>query len=117
MNIDIFGGNASRHFNDENGFLAEHHFQFFPAINPDPAANFGNIAPEGTIVGGMMYANSRTTGLGDTVFAFGAWQMEWDENFPPPVRPVEGYLPKRSDFGVVEGKVRYTGPGGWRSRY
>ncbi len=111
---DVHGGNAPGHFGGKGEhanreFATEHHFQFFPAI--DPGAGFRFTAPESTIVGAMMFVRSRSgRSRTDTVFAFGAWKLEWDEEYPPPVRPVDGYLPKRSDFAIVDGKVRYTAP-------
>jgi hypothetical protein len=90
-------------------FATEHHFQFYPAI--DSASGYRYTAPESTIVGAYMFVQSRSgKSRTDTVFGFGAWKLPWDEDYPPPVRPVNGYLPKRSDFTIVNGKVRYTAP-------
>jgi len=101
-----FGGNSNVSF---GGFLfaSDQHFQFVGAFDE----NFKYTAPANTIFGGMMYARSRSTGVADTVFAFGAWGLEWDENFPPPLRPVEGYLPKVTDFVIKEGKVQFIRDG------
>jgi len=90
-------------------FVTEHHVQFYPAI--DVAAGFSYTAPPGTIVGALLYVRSRSgKNPNDTVFAYGAWGLEWDTTAPPPVRPKNGQLPRRSDFTILNGKVRYTGP-------
>jgi len=34
--------------------------------------------------------------------------MEWEKDYLPPVKPVNGYIPKKSDFEIVDGKVRYV---------
>lgn len=105
--------NSAAHFGGKGEFgnpdyKTEHHFQFFPAVNP---LTFKYTAPDSAIVGAMLFVRSRSgKNPGDTVFAFGAWRLPWNDSFPPPVRPVHGYLPKRSDFSIVDGKVRYTAP-------
>jgi hypothetical protein len=89
-------------------FGTEHHFNFFPASHP--TLGYG-LSPDSAIVGAMMIVSSRSgSSPADTVFAFGSWKLAWDDTYPPPVRPVNGYLPKRSDFEIVNGMVRYTGP-------
>jgi hypothetical protein len=89
-------------------YVTEHHFQFYPAIHP---VTFRYRSPDSAIFGALMYVRSRSNSSpADTVFGFGAWKLPWDDNYPPPVRPVNGYLPRRSDFTIVNGKVRYTGP-------
>jgi len=102
----VFGANDPYPFGspDDPGFSAEYHFQFIPAIQNGTTFT----APVGSIFGGMMYVRSRSgSSRTDTVFGFGAWKTQWDSAFPPPVRPVSGYLPKRTDFKIVNGKVRY----------
>jgi hypothetical protein len=108
LKAGVHGSNAVYPFGiaPDTGFETEHHFQFIMAVND----SFRGIAPAGSIFGGMMFVRSRTTGKADTVLGFGAWRMDWDTAFLPPVHPVYGYLPKRSDFMVAGGKVRYTGP-------
>jgi len=89
---------------DVDTFFTEHHFQFTPALG----AGALPVAPAGSVFGGMMILSSRSgSSPADTVFGFGTWKMEWDTAFPPPVRPVGGHLPKRADFKIVDGKVRY----------
>jgi hypothetical protein len=107
----ISGFQSPAHFGGKGEYAnpeyeTEHHFQFFPAI--DAGAGYKFTAPESTIVGALMYVRPRSgKGPTDTVFGFGAWGLEWDTAYPPPVRPINGYLPERSDFAVVNGKVRY----------
>lgn len=94
----------------DTGFTAEHHFQFIAAqriTGSGASARAYNTAPEGSIFGGLMFLRSRSTGKADTVFGYGAWKLAWDPAYPPPVRPVNGYVPKRADFKIVDGKVRY----------
>jgi hypothetical protein len=108
LKAGIHGANAPYPFGSpqDTGFEREHHFQFFPAIVSDRF-----YAPTGTLFGGLMYVRSRSgSSPTDTVFGFGAWKTEWDTAYPPPVRPVNGYLPRRSDFVIVNGKIRYQGP-------
>jgi hypothetical protein len=102
LKADVHGANAPYPFDDTN-FQAEHHFQFFPAVNSD----FNFVSPARGIFGALMYCKSRTTGASDTVFAFGAWGLRWDPAALPPVRPVDGYLPRRSDFTISEDVVSY----------
>jgi hypothetical protein len=86
--------------------MTEHHFQFYPAIDAD--RGFTYTAPDSAIVGALMFVQSRSgKSPTDTVFGFGAWKLDWDDDYPPPVRPVGGYLPRRTDFSIVNGKVRY----------
>jgi hypothetical protein len=106
LKAGIHGANAPYPFEDTN-FQAEHHFQFFPAV--DSRYNF--ISPARRVFGGMMYCRSRTSGASDTVFAFGAWGLEWDSAFAPPVRPVAGYLPRPEDFAISGDTVRYVKAG------
>ena len=110
LKAGVHGYNAAIHFGDiqEDGdtlFQTEHHFQFFPAV--DTTAYYFT-APANSIFGAYMYVQSRSTGKSDTVFAFGTWKLPWDSLYLPPIRPVAGYLPKKSDFIIVNGKVRYT---------
>jgi hypothetical protein len=101
-----FGGGGD--FGDPD-FETEHHFQFFPAI--DTANNFRFTGPDSAIVGALLFVKPRSgNGPTDTVFGVGAWELPWDSAYPPPVRPVNGYRPKRTDFTIVEGMVRYIGP-------
>ncbi len=112
VNTGVFGADAPLQFGDtgqygDTSYQTEHHFQFFPAVSP---TTFQFTAPDSSVVGGMMYVRSRSTGAADTVFGFGAWNLPWDSTHPPPLHPVNGYLPKRSDFTIVDGMVRYLGP-------
>jgi hypothetical protein len=105
----LFGLNVATPFAasgiDVDTFVVEHHFQFTPAIHP---TTFKPVSPDGSLFGALMYVRSRSgSSRTDTVFGFGAWKMEWDSAFPPPIRPVNGYLPRRADFKIVSGKVRY----------
>jgi hypothetical protein len=106
LKADVHGANAPYPFDDTN-FQAEHHFQFFPAVD----AGFNFVSPSRSIYGALMYCRSRTTGAADTVFAFGAWGLRWDPSALPPVRPVDGYLPRRSDFSISDDVVRYDKAG------
>ncbi|MDB5104485.1 MAG: hypothetical protein JWP91_2174 [Fibrobacteres bacterium] len=106
LKAGIHGANAPYPFGD-TGFSSEHHFQFFPAAD----GNYDFISPAKAIYGGLMFCRSRSTGVSDTVFAFGAWNLEWDPAFAPPVRPVNGYLPRLSDFAVSGDTVRYLKAG------
>jgi hypothetical protein len=106
LKAGIHGADSPYPFGDTN-FKAEHHFQFFPAV--DPGFNF--TSPPGAVFGAMMFCRSRSTGEADTVFAFGAWKLKWDPKALPPVRPVSGYLPGRSDFAVSGDTVRYLKAG------
>ncbi len=99
---NIHGANAPYPFGD-GVFKTEHHFQFFPALSK----SYTFIAPQNSLFGALMFCRSRTTGTSDTVFAFGAWNLVWDSSNPPPVRPVNGYLPKFSDFSISGDTVRY----------
>ncbi len=106
---NVFGVNSPAHFGGtgeyaNTEFMTEHHFQFYPAINP--ATGYKYMGPDSGIFGGMLYVRSRSTGKADTVLGFGAWKLEWDTAFPPPVHP-QGRLPRRADFKIVNGKVRY----------
>jgi hypothetical protein len=111
LQAGIHGADALFHFGGTGeyanpDFETEHHFQFFPAID---TATYTFTSPDSAIFGALMYVRSRSnSSRTDTVFGFGAWKLEWDEDFPPPVRPVDGYLPRRADFSVVDGKVRYV---------
>ncbi len=112
LKSDVHGANAPVHFGDtgqygDTSFQTEHHFQFFPAID---FRVYQFTAPDSSIFGALMFVRSRSTGKADTIFGFGAWKLEWDSAFIPPVRPVAGYRPKRSDFNIVGNKVRYVGP-------
>jgi hypothetical protein len=86
-------------------FQSEHHFQFFPAVS---ATTYRFISPENALFGGLMFVRSRTTGQTDTVLGYGAWHLQWDSTSPPPVKPVDGYLPKRSDFIISGNTVKYV---------
>lgn len=99
----VHGANAP--FPWDTVFASEHHFQFFPAVS---AATFRFIAPEKSLFGGLMFVRSRTTGQTDTVLGYGAWNLAWDSTSPPPVKPVNGYLPKRSDFVISGNTVKYV---------
>lgn len=99
----IHGGNAIDPFGPGR-FQTEHHFEFFPAISP---TDFHFTGPPGAIFGALMFARSRSTGETDTVLGFGSWKVPWDTEYPPPVRPVDGYLPKKSDFVLSNGAIRY----------
>jgi hypothetical protein len=109
----VHGANSPYPFGvaPDTGFTGEHHFQFIGAQRVvdagTPAARAYNTAPEGSIFGGLMFLRSRSSGRADTVFGFGAWRMGWDSAYLPPIRPVNGYVPKRADFKIVNGKVRY----------
>jgi hypothetical protein len=91
-------------------FTTEHHFQFTPALHPvvgNPPRTW-EVAPDSSLFGALMYVRSRSgSSKTDTVLGFAAWKLEWDTAYPPPVRPVNGYLPRRADFKIVNGKVRY----------
>ena len=102
LKANVHGANAPFPFGDTK-FKSEHHFQFFPAISK----KFDFTAPKKSLFGGMMYCRSRSTGEADTVLGYGAWNMVWDSAFLPPVRPVAGKLPKRSDFVISGDTVRY----------
>jgi hypothetical protein len=108
LKVGVHGANAPIHFGDtgefgDTSFQTEHHFQFFPAIS----SKYQFTAPDSSIFGALMFVRSRTNGRSDTALAFGAWKLEWDSAFLPPVRPVGGYLPRRKDFTIVNNKVRY----------
>lgn len=111
----VHGYNSPAHFGGAGevgnpDYATEHHFQFYPAID-DSLHGYKYMAPDSAVVGAMMSVVPRSgKSPADTVFAFGAWRLGWDGAYPPPVRPVGGYLPKRSDFSIVNGKVRYTAP-------
>ena len=113
----LFGLNVSGRFAesgaDADPFVVEHHFQFTPALHPvtgNPPRTWP-VSPDSALFGALMYVRSRSGGSPtDTVFGFAAWKVEWDSAYLPPVRPANGYLPKRSDFVIVNGKVRYTPP-------
>jgi hypothetical protein len=45
--------------------------------------------------------------MADTVLGYGAWKLKWDPSNLPPVRPVEGYLPRFGDFAISGDTVRY----------
>ncbi|MDB5051622.1 MAG: hypothetical protein JWO30_4693 [Fibrobacteres bacterium] len=102
----IHGANSPYPFADGN-FETEHHFQLFPAIDK----NFYYTSPPRSVFGAMMFCRSRTSGISDTVFAFGTWNLKWDPTHIPPVRPVAGYLPKLSDFAISGDTVRYLKAG------
>ncbi len=102
LKAGIRGANGAYPFGD-TVYSTEHHFQFFPAINKA----FEFTAPAQSLFGAMMYCRSRTTGVSDTVFAFGTWKLKWDPNRLPPVRPVNGYLPRFADFAISGDTVRY----------
>lgn len=104
LKAGIHGANAPEHF-ESGKFTAEHHFQFFPALD---AKTFNFISPPGRIFGGLMYCQSRSTLKADTVLGYGAWGLVWDSTRPPPERPVDGYLPKLSDFIISGDTVRYV---------
>lgn len=99
----IHGANSPYPFGGEKT-RAEHHFQFFPAIS----RTFDFMAPPRSLFGALMYCRSRSTGKADTVLAFGAWKLAWDSASAPPVRPVDGYLPRLSDFVISGDTVRYV---------
>ena len=91
---------------DVDTFVVEHHFQFTPALDP---MTYKPASPDSALMGGMMYVRSRSgSSRTDTVFGFAAWKLEWDSAYLPPVRPVNGYLPRRADFKIVNGRVRYV---------
>ncbi len=102
----IHGANSPYPFGNGN-FKTEHHFQFFPAIDND----FNFTSTPGSAFGAMMYCRSRSSGISDTVFAFGTWKLKWDPANVPPVRPVAGYLPKLSDFAISGDTIRYLKAG------
>jgi hypothetical protein len=109
LKANVHGANGVFHFGDtlasgKPSFETEHHFQFWGAVD---MRVFKFTAPANSIFGALLYVRSRSTGQADTVFGFGAWKLEWDNAFLPPVRPVAGYRPKRSDFTIVGNKVRY----------
>jgi hypothetical protein len=106
LKAGIHGANSPYPF-DGTKSRAEHHFQFFPAIDK----NFDFTAPARSLFGAMMFCRSRSTGASDTVFAFGSWNLKWDSAFAPPVRPVAGYLPRLSDFAISGDTVRYLKAG------
>jgi hypothetical protein len=106
----IFGVNTRWHFGGKGeyaqpDFAAEHHFQFYPALD---SVTFLPMKTDSGIFGGMLFVRSRSgSSPTDTVFAFGTWRMEWDTAYLPPVRPNGSRLPRRADFKIVNGKVRY----------
>jgi hypothetical protein len=107
----LFGVNVATPFADPGSgldidtFVTEHHFQFTPAL---AAGGARPLAPDSSILGALMFVRSRSgSSRTDTVFGFAAWRLEWDSAYLPPVRPVNGYLPKRSDFSIVNARVRY----------
>lgn len=107
----LFGVNVATPFAepgssvDIDTFVTEHHFQFTPGLQAGSALP---SAPDSALFGALMYVRSRSgSSKTDTVLGFAAWKVEWDTAYPPPVRPVNGYLPRRADFKVVNGKVRY----------
>ena len=102
LKAGIHGANSPYPFGADKS-KAEHHVQFFPAISP----KFDFIAPARSLFGAMMFCRSRSTGASDTVLAYGSWKLTWDSTKPPPVRPDKGYLPKLSDFVIVDDTVRY----------
>jgi hypothetical protein len=106
LKAGIHGANSPYPFGPEKSH-AEHHVQFFPAVN----AKFDFTAPARSLFGAMMFCRSRSTGASDTIFAFGAWKLKWDSAFAPPVRPVAGYLPKFADFAISGDTVRYLKAG------
>ena len=106
----LFGLNVAAPFAatgiDADTFVTEHHFQFTPAVHP---VSGKPVCPDSALFGGLMYVRSRSgSSPTDTVLGFAAWKLEWDSAYLPPVRPVNGYLPRRSDFRIVNGKVRYV---------
>jgi hypothetical protein len=103
LKAGIHGANAPEPF-ETGKFTAEHHFQFFPALD---AKTFNFISPPRRIFGGLMFCRSRSTGMADTVLGFGSWGLAWDSTRLPPERPVDGYLPKLSDFVISGDTVRY----------
>jgi len=110
LKVGMFGANAPIHFGDtgqygDTSYQTEHHFQFWPAAAP---VTYKPIAPDSTIFGAMIFVRSRSSGKADTAFAFAVWRMGWDSLYLPPEHPVSGYLPRKSDFAIVNGKVRYT---------
>ena len=113
LKVNVHGANAPIVFGDtgefgDTSFQTEHHFQFFPATS----ASYHFTAPDNSIFGAMMFVRSRSRDGADTIFAFGAWNLGWDTTssgaYLPPIRPVNGYRPKRSDFTIVGNKVRYV---------
>jgi hypothetical protein len=102
----VQGGNAPYPFGKgADTFATEHHVQFFPALKPNLA--YG-VSPDSAIFGGLMFVQSRTgKSPSDTVLVYGSWKIPWDDVYTPPSKPVDGYLPERSDFAVVNGKWRY----------
>ncbi|GEM_PF-5094264 len=103
LKAGIHGANAPYAF-EEGHFKAEHHFQFFPAVD---SKSFQFTAPAQSLMGALMYCRSRTTGLSDTVLGFGTWNLKWDPDNLPPIRPRNGYLPRRSDFVIEGNTVKY----------
>ena len=109
LKVNVHGANAPIVFGDtgefgDTSFQTEHHFQFFPAIS----SSYHFTAPDSSIFGAMIFVHSRSRDGADTAFAFGAWKLGWDSAYLPPLHPVAGYLPKRSDFTIVGNKVRYV---------
>jgi hypothetical protein len=107
LKAGIHGANSPYPFDGTAKTRAEHHFQYFPAIDKD----FAFTAPARSLFGAMMFCRSRSTGASDTVFAFGSWNLKWDSAFAPPVRPVAGYLPRLADFAISGDTVRYLKAG------
>jgi hypothetical protein len=109
----FFGVNYAEHFGsnpltNDTDFALEHHFQFYPSLSKVSFLGTGPANPEDGIFGGMLFVRSRSgSSPTDTVFGFAAWKMQWDTAYPPPVRPTGGRLPRRADFKIVNGKVRY----------
>jgi hypothetical protein len=99
----VHGANAP--FPWDTVFQSEHHFQFFPAVSP---TTYRFVAPEHSLFGGLMFVRSRSTGQTDTVLGYGGWHLHWDSTSPPPIRPVDGYLPRRSDFIITGDTVKYV---------
>ncbi len=112
INAGVFGDNAPKHFgvplppDNLPVYSTHHHINYYPAFVQD-GNTFVPIAPSQTILGALMYARSRSTGASDTIFAFGAWKMAWDDQFPPPFKPVNGYLPTLSDFVIADSSGIY----------
>jgi hypothetical protein len=106
LKAGIHGANSPYPFGPTK-FQAEHHMQFFPAIS----VAYDFIAPPKSLFGAIMFCRSRSTGISDTVLAFGAWKLKWDTLYSPPPRPVNGYLPKLSDFVISGDTVRYLKSG------
>jgi len=109
----FFGVDYGEHFGndplkDDTDYALEHHFQFYPALDPVSFKGIGPSDSAARIFGGMLFVRSRSgSSPTDTVFGFAAWKLEWDAAYPPPVRPAGCGLPRRADFKIVNGKVRY----------